>query len=204
MKKYLLAIFLTFPLIGQKSLAKEPSYEDCLLQGLKGVSSDAAARLVKMACEGKERDSQKRAIESLTKEFGELIDIDSIKMEEHFNIESKGFSSIQITNSLQNPKEIITYVSLRVYPAEGLNKSCDHSKGINHSYKLSLKSGSSILLVFPSTSPSICPQIESARARESHWKDFSLSGTVKPMAKDPFSDKSLFPPSQFYYPPSLR
>lgn len=173
------------------------SLNDCILNGVKGVSSDVAARLVRKACEDKQEEHRQQRGNALKQEYGELIDTASVVKAKFFNTESAGFASIEITNSARSPERTLTYVKLSVMPAAGDNQPCDPQREARYSYKLTLKPGTSINLVFPSDAKAICTSIEAARGRPTAWKDFSLSGSVKPLDKDPFADPALA--STVYY-----
>ena len=50
MQKYLLILTLFFSTQSSAQLWGPKNYEDCVLQGMKGISSDHAARVVQIAC----------------------------------------------------------------------------------------------------------------------------------------------------------
>lgn len=163
------------------------SLNDCLLTGLKGVSSDTAARLVQKACEDKQREHHKNTISALKKKFGEEVDTKEISTSNRFKVESNDILSIEITNTLSFPERTLTYVTLLVATAAAKGQPCDTSKAKKHSYDLTLKRGSSVRLAFPSNAKWICTAIATARARPTIWNDFSISNPIEPLDHDPFA-----------------
>lgn len=174
--------------------ANDFSLSDCIINGLKGVSSDVAARLVRVACKEKQEEHRKEMMRALEQEYGDELDTTSIVMADHFATETTDSASIEITNPTKLPENTLTYVKLSVMPAAGENKPCDQSRKTMYSYKLTLKPGDSIKLVFPIDAEAICTSIDAARGRPSAWQDFSLLGSVKPLDKDPFDDPALARP----------
>jgi hypothetical protein len=167
--------------------AVAPSYadyslSDCILNGLKGVSSDVAARFVRKACEDKQEDHRHQLLNGLKQEYGDKIDTASVVESKAYWVETANSKSIEITNVGKFPERTITYIDLSVLPA------CEYSQKVLYSYKLTLTPTSSIKLVFPSNSETICTSIKTVRGKPTTWKDFSLSGSVMPLDKNPFAD----------------
>lgn len=169
------------------------SINDCILEGMKGISSDAAARAVTKACEEKREDARQKSIAALTKEYGEPIDPSLVAKAKNYSAESSGKASIQITNHALSPERTIRYVNLSVSPTDA-NGHCNPWDKKTYAYKLMLPPSSSTQLTFPMPGfggSSVCTEIITARAALKTWKDISIAGAANPMEKDPFDDPSL-------------
>lgn len=158
-------------------------YEDCILQNMKGIQDRLAAVEVQKACRRKADDYKRERVQ----EFGEKLDGTSFKDAPTWEIESPGFHAIQFTNT--NSDRTITYARIRVAPAEEEGKPCDLSRDKAHSYRLSLKPGQSVRLIYPSSATkSECIRVEGVLGRVPSWRDLSFSSSASPIAKDPLAD----------------
>lgn len=155
-------------------------YNDCILQGMKGVSGDAAVAAVRNACRQKSSD----ATEASERKFGESIETDFLSLAGAYSDEGPGQRSIVIQN--KHPRYVVTFLRLSIYPAPGgPGTPCDGTKVKYLPYKLTLKAQQSTKLVYPSASKSECLLVAYALAREPSWTDVSLSSSVQPLDRDP-------------------
>lgn len=159
---------------------------DCIINGMKGVSSDIAARQVRYACDQKHREHKQQRLEQLSSEFGEVVDVETLEAGKYFNVEDPGFHSMQYTN--KSSEKTVTFVRLEVIPASGgPGTDCDMTKRRVHAYKLTVKPRAAIKLVYPSSAQSTCVNLLVVLGRVPSWKDLSFSSSAKPSDKDPFA-----------------
>lgn len=159
---------------------------DCIINGMKGVSSDRAAAQIRYACDQKNKSYKQQLRDELAMEFGEILSIENLDMEKHTNAEDTGFNSTRFTN--KSPDKTVTYVLLELVPAPGgLGTSCDSTQRRTHSYKVTVKPGAAIKLVYPNPTPFYCLSVMAVMGRPPSWKDISFSASAKPSAKDPFA-----------------
>ncbi len=160
---------------------------DCIINGMKGVSSDVAARQVRFACEQKNTAFKQARMECLMTDFGEPLELDTlVEPENYIEIAEPGFYSKKYLNS--SNEKAVTFVRLEVMPAQGgPGTACDVSKRRVHAYKVMLKPRGIIKLIFPSSQPSNCVSRLVVIGRAPSWSDVSFSLSVKPTDKDPFS-----------------
>ena len=159
---------------------------DCIINGMKGVSSDAAARQVRYACDQKHKAFKQERIEQLLKEFGEPLDVEVIEAGKYYEVEEPGFYSTQYSN--KSNEKTVTFIRLEVVPAPGgAGTSCDFTKRRVHAYKVTLKPRAAMKLVYPSPYPSNCVNALAVLGRAPSWMDVSLSSAARPSNKDPFA-----------------
>lgn len=202
-------------LFSLSSYGQSFNYDDCVLQGLKGVSSDAAARMVKEACNNKRLESYRQADKKINDEYGEE-DSSSVLEEttKFYSTESGGNISKEYRNASKDSNKMVSYVKISV---RGVDKSgyCDFATSKSYAYKTSIKQNSTVSLIFPKATESLCIDVISVRTKPYKWSDFSISSSVKPLENDPFATKSVgfFPAAPApapaaapapYYPPIKR
>ena len=93
-------------------------YEDCVLKGMKGVSSDAGAKLVAKACRNKAKEYEAReakyeAREAKQESFGSALNESEYKMDNNFFTSSDGRYFIQTLNNTSS-FNTLTYVELTI------------------------------------------------------------------------------------------
>lgn len=174
-------------------------FEDCVLAGMKGVSSDAAARAVSQACNNKRNEVQKERREKL----GLPMKGDEYVWSEsnQFDNSENGFMS-EIFKNKSNYKTV-TYVALEIldadfyeyknpifptYDFEG-QTAWQKERTQTYYYKLLLKPNSATKLLYrtPRTK-TWWSKATIVLGRESKWSDSisaSTGGTTKPESKDP-------------------
>lgn len=158
---------------------------DCIINGMKGVSSDVAARQVRYACDQKLRAYKAEELSKLEKEFGEAVDVVLAEKAKFYEIAGLGKHSIQITS--RDASRTLTLVRLEIMPAPGgPGTNCDPTRARVFAYKTLIKPGGSAKLVFPVAADSNCISVESVHARATTWRDVSFSTTIDPLAVDPF------------------
>lgn len=160
---------------------------DCIINGMKGVSSDVAARQVRYACDQKHRAHVTERRLKFEQEFGESLSTDLLEMAPHFELAGAGKHSIHVTS--KEPSRAVTLIRLEVTPAPaGPGKACDPTRSRVFAYKVMVKPAQRVRLVFPSTADSNCLSIDSANARPTKWSDVAFSSSADPMPKDPFEE----------------
>lgn len=191
--------------------AHADEYDDCILKGMKGVSSDVGARLVAEACRNKV-DEPKRAKQRAKRErFGSKLNESEYKIGNSYMSSGGGYISLTLQNT--SSSKTLTYVELTVkdgdyYDYKGpknpppndrmpweVIEEDDWSKWTRertHTYyfKLTLKPGKEIRLMFPDTrTKSFYSEITTALGREAKWTDaastISFSDRIKPELQDP-------------------
>lgn len=159
---------------------------DCIINGMKGVSSDMAARQVRYACDQKRLEARKLRVAALTKEYGDALEIESIEQAPNFGAEQAGMHFIQVRN--KNPDKAVKLLRLEVAPAIVGGAACDMTKSRRYSYSVTMKAFEALNLVYPSTAQTECLSIVAAYGRASSWRDVSFSFSAKPDDSDPFAD----------------
>ena len=108
---------------------------DCIINGMKGISSDAAARQVRFACDQKHKEYKSERMEKLLKDFGEVVDVDILEASKFYSPEGPGFYSIEYAN--RSGEKTITFLRMEVTPAPaGPGTDCDTNKRRVYAYKL--------------------------------------------------------------------
>lgn len=167
----------------------KPAYafdlNDCIINGMKGVSSDVAARQVRFACDQKLRAYQAQHVARFEKEFGETVDPELAEQAKFFEVVEQGKHSMLITS--KEATRALTLIRLEITPApSGPGTDCDVTKSRVFAYKTLVKPGGTIKLIYPTVAQSNCILVLSAHARPSTWRDISFSSTVEPLTVDPF------------------
>ena len=158
---------------------------DCIISGMKGVSSDIAARQVRYACDQKRLAFRQARLDQISQEFGEPLEADALEEGKYYNVEEPGFYSMQYLN--KSKEMTVTLIRLAVSPAPGgPDTNCDPTRRRVHTYKVTLKPRATVKLVYPSSVPSNCTAITLVLARPPSWKDVSFSSSAKPSDRDPF------------------
>lgn len=153
--------------------------DDCVLNGLKGVNSDAAARMVRQSCENKVANQRRQQI---SEKYGEKIDekLAYVKWDTDYN---KGLVNVTLKNELL---QTVTYAELSI--SQPLAKGeCPYSDSRKHLYAVKLKPGSSVVLIVPdgkslvSKNGQICISSRAVRGRAPSVLDVSI-GAVSPLS----------------------
>ncbi len=152
--------------------------EDCLLSSLKGVSSDAAARMVRQACESKVTASR---AERLIAKHGEKTST-ALTVTDWAKWGSMGpHTVIRNTSSLT---ALLVEVSLSKPDSKG---NCTESAARKELYRVKIKPGSSGTLLFGdvdalvSKTGGICIDAVMVRGRQPSAFDFSI-GAFEPLS----------------------
>lgn len=179
-------VFVASVACAQSNAADSFNVNDCIINGMKGVSSDTAARQVRYACDQKKYEFKAQRLEALSKEFGEPVEIETLEADKNFDLEGPGRYSTSLTN--KSPERVVTFVRLEVTPAPGgAGTVCDTEKRRVYTYQIALKPRASIKLVYPSSVPYHCIRPVLALGRAPSWKDVSFSSSASPSEKDPFA-----------------
>lgn len=161
-------------------------FNDCIINGMKGISSDLAARQIRMACLAKYDEYKDGRLRKLAKEYGEAIDNGGMYRGGNFQYGDDGFHSMKYTNVTGD--KTITFVRLRTAPAPAPGTQCDFNKQRVYAYKITVKPRESITLFYPSSAGSECSDLVTILGKPSSWKDVSFSSTAKPLDNDPFAE----------------
>ena len=174
-------------------------FEDCVLNGMKGVSSDAAARVVNQACRSKVIEAKKAKLEV----FGSPLregEFEHVTGDGSINSHDDGYYS-QVFKNTSNYKTV-TYVALEIRDGDYFDhkiripsdfygeEAWRKERSQIYYYKLALKPKTQIRLMFrqPRTEK-FYAEVVMTLGRESKWSDSmstsAWSGTAKPEAKDP-------------------
>ena len=174
-------------------------YEDCVLSGMKGVASDAAARAVNQACRNKDNEARKEK----QAKMGLPMRDDEYAWSESNNFENQanGFVS-EIFKNKSNDKQI-TYVALEVLDADYYEykkpsflaydfdgeSAWKRERSQTYYFKLLLKPNEVTKLFYrmPRTK-TWWTKVTTVLGRESKWSDSispSTGNTTKPEPKDP-------------------
>ncbi len=178
--------------------ANAGEYDDCVLTGLKGVSSDAGAKLVAQACKNKINEVRQNRRSS----FGTDLASDEYAFNpvESFQRHDDGFVSQSFGN--KSSGKTITYVVLTIkdgdfYGFKRTGKIFEEvldqvtwQKDRTHVYyyKVTIKPGKSLRLKFPlPKSGTFYSEVTTVLGRESKWSDAAqqFKDEAKPEAKDP-------------------
>lgn len=91
------------------------SLDDCIIEGMKGVSSNYAAKQIELACKRKHDEYERQRLQELEKEFGEVVKNDLVEATGYLRTEGAGFRSMEFTN--KSTDKTVTYIRLAVIPA---------------------------------------------------------------------------------------
>jgi hypothetical protein len=163
------------------------SYEDCIINGMKGVQSDLAAGQVRLACRAKEADANDRHEEALRKKWGDRVEVETLQIAPNLSAADPGFSAIEFTN--KNPGKTITVVRLGISPAPGgAGTQCDSARMRDFYYDVTIKPLEKLTFVFPVTTPFNCISTLRVLGREPSWSDIAVFSTAKPVDKSRFEE----------------
>lgn len=153
--------------------------DDCVLNGLKGVNSDAAARMVRQSCENKVAN-QKR--QQLSTKYGGKID-EKLALDNWDADYANKAVKVTVRNDLQ---QTVTYAELSI-SLPMANGSCPYPENRKHLYSVKIKPGARIVLVVPGGTSFIskdgrtsCISVSAVRGREPSMLDISV-GAVEPL-----------------------
>lgn len=169
------ALLVTLSLFLAVSAHAQQSVDDCIISGMRGVSSDVAAKMVKQACD-------RKAYEAVYTAHG-AIGAHELKVD-GFEFKDGGLV-VQVKNTTAST---VTVLSLYAQRPEGTKGSCQGgSNSEKFVYKAKLKPDSTLKLQFPSlemiSNGEVCLSATSRLARPSRWDDVSLGrGPVSPIA----------------------
>lgn len=158
--------------------AEALNVDDCVLNGLKGVNSDAAARMVRQSCENKVANQRKQQI---SEKYGEKIDekLAYIKWDSDY---ANGVVKVTFKNELL---QTVTYAELSISQPQA-NGDCPYSDTRKHLYEVKVKPRSSVVLIVPdgtslvSKDGRICISSRAVRGRAPSLLDVSI-GAVSPL-----------------------
>jgi len=108
--------------------AKATDVDDCVLNGLKGVNSDVAARMVRQSCENKVADQRRQKNAA---KYGEKID-ERLTLSNWDSDYAKNAVKVTVTNDL---RQTVTYAELSISLPMS-NGSCPYPDNRKHLYSV--------------------------------------------------------------------
>lgn len=148
----------------------ESSLDNCIIEGMRGVSSDAAAVMIKQACERKTR-------ETIYDEHG-AIEAQELKVEAYAIEDS--ILVVQVKNTTRNT---VTLISLDAGTPDA-SAGCPSTSSARFVFKAKVKPSSSIKVRVPApkmvSGGRVCLTAYSRLARAMRWNDFVV-GTQDPI-----------------------
>lgn len=158
----------------EKKVIEDFSLEDCVISGLKGVTSDAAAVMVKSACREKEnlhKEKIKNAKEEVINDtYGEKVAVESVSYDGWDKSESGGWF-IKITNKLPKDAENIRYVRMRI--GAGATGYCTAHK--DFAFKVHVPPGESAYFLideFINDANALCVKFYDVRVKKQSFHDY--------------------------------
>lgn len=181
--------------------------DDCVLNGLKGVNSDAAARMVRQSCENKVANQRRQ---QLSTKYGGKID-EKLALDGWDSDYANKAVKVIVKNELQ---QTVTYAELSI-SAPMANGSCPYPENRKHLYAVKVKPGSRVVLVVPGGTSLIskdgrtsCISVIAVRGREPSMLDVSV-GAIEPLTDNQvaavnqdLSERYAIIDSPVYSPPS--
>lgn len=195
---FLGGLFFSFSVFSQVK-SGDFSVNDCLIASLKGVNSDAAAKMVKAACEAKDREHKNSKAIAVAAEYGDEISSSGVS---YVGWDYKGDKLIvAVKNELPREGPSLSYIRLSIGVSKAGEEACSIFK--HPAYKVLAAPDETILLehslFFPKTTKELCVSIDYARAKVFSWKErlsYKASlGNPKQLPTDPFDGRS-FPPEK--------
>lgn len=120
---------------------------DCIINGMKGVASDAAAKMVKEACERKQQERPEWKADQYIKQLGSVASVDTLKIVELSTNAEVGFHSMFVKNV--DPERTITFLRIKVTPAPIAGKDCDYLHSKFETFRVTIPPSSSATLLYP-------------------------------------------------------
>lgn len=163
-----------------QEVIEEFSLEDCIINGLKGVTSDKAALMVKGACNEKEKlHNEKIRLakeEPINEIYGKKVKDDSVSFDGWEKLES-GKWLVAIKNKMPKESGFIRYLRLRV--GAGSSGYCNASK--DYSFKVNVAPGESEYIgiePFIPDADAMCVTFLDARAKKQSIYEYIQSVTL--------------------------
>lgn len=163
--------------------------DDCILENMRGVTGDVAARAIVATCQNKAQALQLKVVAARKAEFGEELDPALFAQVGTIGQGRHGMLTARYTN---RSDKVITYVRLMVAETQGEECSeIDLFLAERPAFVLRVPSGGTVRLSIPgSTNPnsSFCLSVDNAYGRSKHFTDrFApvMSEPVEPTSPDP-------------------
>ncbi|MGA0570991.1 hypothetical protein ACO2Q9_09760 [Variovorax sp. VNK109] len=163
-------------------------YDDCILKNMAGVANDAAARSVRQACEGKQKQFVAETRSKYDQQYGQVAD-DAVL--EVTKVESRdGMTRISLRNGDQGTKKIVTYARVLVGGHAVLGEGCRGFYEIFSILANIAPGGTVVAEVQPKAlgkGAEPCVEVLAARVKEPAWSDSlkaAATSRVKPMQDD--------------------
>jgi hypothetical protein len=178
----LLLIFASLPAYAEKDF----DVNDCIIDGMKGVASDAAAKMIKEACERKQQERPEWRVEQYMKQLGKVVDANSLTITALSTDEEAGFHSLVVRNN--DPDRIVTFIRIKATPAPIAGKECDYLQTKFEVFRVAIRPGGSAKLLYPNRGgQESCVVLVTVFARQPEKTDIPSLAPVKALSRDPLS-----------------
>lgn len=159
---------------------------DCIIDGMKGVASDAAAKMIKEACERKQQERPEWKADQYRKQLGAVASIDTLNIIGLSTDAEVGFHSLVVRND--DPERMVTFVRIKATPAPIAGKDCDFLQTKFETFRVAIRPGASAKLLYPSRGgQESCVMLVTVFAREPAETDTISLIPVKALPRDPLS-----------------
>ncbi len=146
-------------------------YDGCVLQNMRGVTSDSAARSVREACESKQKQQVAATRAKFDQEYGGVGDESLVEAVE---VETKGGSTrIALRNFDQRSKKIVSYVRL-ILGESSSSSGCKGSYEIFSFLTHIPPNTTTVVEIQAKKLPKVgepCVEVVAVRVREPGWSD---------------------------------
>lgn len=178
------AVLLSFFMISTAHAQSDFDINDCIINGLKGVASDAAAEMVKVACERKQQERPEWKTEQYRKQLGTVASVDILEIVELSTNAEIGFHSLFVKNV--DPERTITFLRIKATPAPIAGKECDYLQSKFETFRVTIPPGSSTKLLYPNRGgQESCVVLVTVFSRDVATTDKPSQIPVKALARDP-------------------
>lgn len=180
LRTVLLLLFISLSAHAQKDF----DVNDCIIDGMKGVASDAAAKMIKEACERKQQERPEWKVEQYRKQLGKVADVDTLKITELSTDAEIGFNSMVVRND--DPDRLVTFIRIKATPAPIFGKECDYLQTKFETFRVAIRPGASARLLYPNRGgQESCVMLVTVFAREPATTDMPSLVPVKALTRDP-------------------
>ena len=173
-------LFICFSAHAQKVF----DVNDCIIDGLKGVANDAAAKMVKEACERKAQERPEWKVEQYRKQLGTVVNSDILEIFGLSTDEEIGFHSFLARNT--DPVRTVTFLRIKATPAPIAGKECDFLQTKFETFRVTIQPGAIAKLLYPNRGgQESCVMLITVFARDSAPTDKPSLAPVKALPRDP-------------------
>ena len=157
---------------------------DCIIDGLKGVQSDIAAKMVKEACERKQQQRPDWKVEQYMKQLGSVIDTGSVELLDSFTNAAPGYHGLLVRNT--DATSTVTFIRLKITPAPVAGKGCDYLQSKFETFRLNIPPAMTATLHYPSRGgQESCYVLVTVFAKETTPSEKPTTAPVRALSRDP-------------------